>query len=88
MYVQKLFVVEAGGVGRVAGELVEEAGQAQMKIPPAAAAAVLVALAPEPVQLVVVALVAAAAAAVAAAADDGRSEVDVEARMSSYRGLR
>ena len=63
--------------------LVEEAQRVQMKIP-AAAAAVLVALMPAPVQLVVVALV----AAVAAVVDEGRVGVDVEARMSSYRGLR
>jgi hypothetical protein len=59
--------------------LAEEAVQVQMKIP-AAAAVVLAA----PMQLVVVALV----AAVVAVVDEGRVEVDVEARMSSYRGLR
>lgn len=64
----------------MAGVLLEEAGQVQMKI----AAAVLIA--PVPVQLVVAALV--AAAVVAAAVDDGRAGVGVEARMSNHRGLR
>jgi hypothetical protein len=78
-----LFVVWVG-VGEVGTVLAEEAGQVQMKIPAAAAAAVvLVGLVPARVQLVVVALVPAAVARV----DEGRVELDVEARMSSYRGL-